>query len=173
MISKMQSRGGELLDMVEGESNVKLTFHIPARFLLGFFPEFISETKGNGLLSKEFDGYVPYRGEKALRSAGVLTATEKGTVTSYALDKLQDRGIFFVEPGEEVYENMIIGQHNRSNDLALNVVRAKQLTNVRASGKDDLVKLTPKRQITIEIAISYIIEGEKIEITPKRICLVK
>lgn len=173
VINKIGTRGGELVDMREYSDRVRLFFKIPSRFLLGYFSEFMSDTKGTGILNKEFSEYIPYKGDKRLRSCGVLVATEGGTATVYSMDKLQDRGSFFIAPDTEVYKGMIIGEHNRDNDLHINVVKAKQLTNVRAAGKDDLVKLPPPTIMTIEKAITYIIDGEKVEITPKRICLLQ
>jgi GTP-binding protein len=173
VINKVGTRGGELMDMKEFSTHIRLIFQIPARFLLGYFSEFMSDTKGTGILNKEFDGYIPYKGDKRLRSCGVLISMAEGKTTSYAMDKLQDRGVFFIEPDTITYPGMIIGEHNRDNDLEVNAVKAKQLTNVRASGKDDMVRLPPPIRMTLEKAITYIIDGESVEVTPKRICLIK
>lgn len=173
VIKKMGERGGNIEDMREYADRVKLTFTIASRFLLGYFSEFMSDTKGTGLLTKQLNQYIPYQGEKRIRSCGVLVSMDKGKITAYALEKLQDRGMFFVGVDCDTYPGMILGEHTRDNDLYVNAVRAKQLTNVRASGKDGLPKIAPPRLMTLEQSITYIQDGEAVEVTPIRICLVQ
>ena len=132
-----------------------------------------SRTRGTGLMSNIFDGYEPYKGEIASRKNGVLISQDDGEIVAYALGKLDDRGRMFVRPGDPVYEGMIVGIHSRDNDLVVNPVRTKQLTNFRASGKDDAIKLTPPIELTLEYAVEFIEDDELVEITPKSIRLRK
>jgi GTP-binding protein len=148
---------------------VRLDYRIPARGLIGFQSEFLTLTRGTGLISHVFDEYAPMRPEMAGRRNGVLISAEQGEAVAYALWKLQDRGRMFVVPGDRVYEGMVIGVHSRDNDLVVNPVKTKQLTNVRASGKDEAIALVPPIELTLESAIEFIADDELVEITPKSI----
>ena len=164
-------RRGDLVDMVpDGRGRVRIEYLIPARGLIGFQGEFMNLTRGTGLLSHVFDQYAPVReGGVAERRNGVLISQENGEAVAYALWKLQDRGRMFVNPGDKLYEGMVIGIHSRENDLIVNPVKGKQLTNVRASGTDEAVRLVPSIIMTLESAIEFIAEDELVEITPKNI----
>ncbi len=167
-------RKGDLLDMVPDENGrVRLEYRIPARGLIGFQGEFLTLTRGTGLMSHVFDAYGPYKGELAERRNGVLISQDDGQAVAYALWKLQERGRMFVSPGDVLYEGMIIGIHSRDNDLVVNPVKEKKLTNVRASGKDEHIDLTPPIQLTLEKAVEFIADDELVEITPKSIRLRK
>jgi GTP-binding protein len=166
-------RRGDLLDMVpDGRGRVRLDYRIPARGLIGFHgfqSDFMTMTRGTGIMSHVFDEYAPVRPEIAARRNGVLISAEQGEAVAYALWKLQDRGRMFVSPGDRLYEGMVIGIHSRDNDLVVNPIKGKQLTNVRASGTDEAVTLTPPIQLTLESAIEFITDDELVEITPKTI----
>jgi GTP-binding protein len=169
-------RKGDLLDMTNDDSGgrVRLEYRIPARGLIGFHGDFLTMTKGTGLISHVFDDYGPAKsGEVGERRNGVLISQEDGNAVAYALWNLEDRGRLIVHPGDVLYEGMIIGIHNRDNDLIVNPIRGKKLTNVRASGTDEAVKLTPPVQLTLEKAIEFINQDELVEITPKSIRLRK
>jgi GTP-binding protein len=148
---------------------VRLEYRIPARGLIGFQNEFLNLTRGTGLISNIFDGYEAFRGEIAGRKNGVLISGDDGEIVTYALGKLDDRGRMFVKPGDPVYEGMVVGIHSRDNDLVVNPVRAKQLTNFRVSGKEDAIKITPPILLTLEYAVEFIDDDELVEITPKSI----
>ncbi len=174
VMQALGERRGELVNMEpDGRGRVRLEYRIPARGLIGFQTEFLNLTRGTGLMSNIFDGYEPYRGEIASRKNGVLISQDDGEIVAYALGKLDDRGRMFVRPGDPVYEGMIIGIHSRDNDLVVNPVRTKQLTNFRASGKDEAIKLTPPIELTLEYAVEFIEDDELVEITPKSIRLRK
>ena len=167
-------RKGELLDMVsDAKGRVRLEYRIPARGLIGFQGEFLTATRGTGLMSHIFDDYGPYKGEMADRRNGVLISQDDGSAVAYALWKLQERGRMFVKPGDVLYEGMIIGIHSRENDLVVNPVKEKKLTNVRASGKDEHIDLTTPIELTLEKAVEFIADDELVEITPKSIRLRK
>ena len=173
----MEERGprrGELREMgPDGKGRVRLDYRSPARGLIGFQGEFMNLTRGTGILSHVFDGYAPVKGEIPERRNGVLVSQDDGTAVAYALWKLQERGRMFVNPGDPVYEGMIIGIHSRDNDLVVNPIRTKQLTNIRASGKDEAILLTPPIPLTLEYAVEFIGDDELAEITPKSIRLRK
>jgi len=163
-------RRGELAHMEsDGRGRTRLDYRVPARGLIGFQGEFMNLTRGTGLSSHVFDGYAPVKGEIPERRNGVLVSAEDGEAVAYALWKLQERGRMFVKPGEKVYEGMVIGVHSRDNDLVVNPVRTKQLTNIRAAGKDDAILLTPPIPLTLEFAVEFIAEDELVEVTPKSI----
>ena len=151
----------------------RLEFVIPARGLIGFRTEFLTDTRGTGVMTHTFHEYAPYSGAIPRRKNGVLIAMDSGETVAYALWNLQDRGVLFIGPGTEVYEGMIIGQHAKENDLVVNACRGKKLTNVRASGSDEAVRLTTPRLLTLEQALEYIDEDELVEVTPKSIRLRK
>jgi GTP-binding protein len=174
VIEELGRRRGELQDMApDGKGRVRLEYRIPARGLIGFQGEFLTLTRGTGLASHVFDDYGPMASAMAERRNGVLISQDDGAAVAYALWKLQDRGRMFVNPGEAVYEGMIIGIHTRENDLVVNPIKTKQLTNVRSSGKDEAVTLTPPIELTLESAIEFIADDELVEITPKNIRLRK
>ncbi len=156
-----------------GAGKVRLEFKIPARGLIGFRSQFLTDTRGTGILSHNFLGYEECAGPIAGRTKGAMVSMEAGTITGYALDTLQERGILFVKPTDPTYEGMIIGEHSRENDLDVNPTKRKKLTNMRASGSDDAIKLEPPRAMTIETSLDWINDDELIEVTPKSIRLRK
>jgi GTP-binding protein len=167
-------RRGDMLDMVpDGHGRVRLEYRIPARGLIGFQGEFLTMTRGTGLMSHVFDDWGPIRPDMPGRRNGVLISSEDGPAVAYALWKLQDRGRMFVSPGDPLYEGIIIGVHSRENDLVVNPIKGKQLTNVRASGTDEAVRLTPPIEMSLERAVEFIEDDELVEITPKSIRLRK
>jgi len=170
----MGARRGELLDMVpDGQGRVRLDYRVPARGLIGFHGEFLNMTRGTGIMSHVFDAYDRWAGAIEGRRNGVLVSQDDGQAVAYALWKLQERGRMFVSPGEVLYEGMIIGIHSRDNDLVVNPVREKKLTNVRASGKDEAILLTPPIVLSLERAVEFIDDDELVEITPRSIRLRK
>lgn len=167
-------RRGEMTDMapaVGGKTRIK--FLAPSRGLIGYQSQFMTETRGTGIMTRLFHSYVPYKGPIEKHRSGVLISTGQGQAVGYALFNLEDRGIFMVEPGDDVYEGMIIGEHNKNNDLVVNPLKGKQLTNVRAAGKDDAVRLAPPRRLSLEQALTYIEDDELVEVTPSSIRLRK
>jgi GTP-binding protein len=174
VMEELGRRKGELQDMQpDGRGRVRIEYRIPARGLIGFQGEFLTLTRGTGLASHVFDEYGPWAGTMAERRNGVLVSAEDGPAVAYALWKLQDRGRMFVNPGDMLYEGIIIGIHSRDNDLVVNPIKGKQLTNVRASGTDEAVRLIPPIQLTLESAVEFIEDDELVEITPKSIRLRK
>jgi GTP-binding protein len=175
VMEELGRRRGELLDMLpDGKGRVRLDYRISARGLIGFQGEFMTLTRGTGVMSHVFDEYAPAKDEQlAERRNGVLVSQEDGVAVAYAIWKLQERGRMFVSPGEPVYEGMIVGIHSRDNDLTVNPIRTKQLTNIRASGKDEAIDLTPPIGLTLEYAVEFIADDELVEITPKSIRLRK
>ncbi len=169
VIEKLGKRKGEMKNMLTFNDNTRLEFFVPARGLIGYRPEFMTDTKGTGILHHNFHNYEPYKGEIIHRSKGALVAMESGTASAYAMFKLQERSVFFVEPGTKVYEGMVVGENSRSNDMRVNVTRTKQLTNMRASGADEAIRLEPPAILTLEQAIEWITEDEYVEITPANI----
>jgi GTP-binding protein len=171
VMEELGRRKGDLTDMAsDGNGRTRLEYRIPARGLIGFQSEFLTMTRGTGLMSHVFDEYAPVKpGDLAERRNGVLISAEHGEAVAYALWKLQDRGRMFVNPGDRLYEGMIIGIHSRDNDLIVNPIKGKQLTNVRASGTDEAVRLVPPIQITLESAVEFIADDELVELTPKTI----
>ena len=174
VIEKLGLRKGEMVNMVQGSDGyTRLEFKVPSRGLIGFSNEFLTETRGTGILNHSFFEYEPYKGDVTGRRRGVLIAMEAGTSIAYSLNNLQPRGILFIEPGVEVYEGMIVGEHSRENDLVVNVCKGKKLTNMRAAGSDDALKLAPPKVFTLELALEYIEDDELVEITPNNIRLRK
>lgn len=170
VMEELGRRRGEMQDMQpDGKGRVRLEYRIPARGLIGFQGEFLTMTRGTGLASHIFDDYGPVKGEIAERRNGVLISQDDGEAVAYALWKLQDRGRMFVSPGDPLYEGMVIGIHSRDNDLVVNPIKGKQLTNVRASGTDEAVRLVPPIGLTLESAIEFISDEELVEITPMAI----
>jgi len=175
VMEELGRRRGELLDMQpDGKGRVRLDYRIPARGLIGFQGEFMTLTRGTGIMSHVFDEYAMAKAEEmAERRNGVLVSQDDGVAVAYAIWKLQERGRMFVSPGEPVYEGMIVGIHSRDNDLVVNPIRTKQLTNIRASGKDEAIDLVPPIGLTLEYAVEFIADDELVEITPKSIRLRK
>lgn len=174
VMQALGERRGELLNMEsDGQGRVRLEYRIPARGLIGFQNEFLNLTRGTGLASNIFDSYDVYAGELPSRKNGVLISQDDGEIVTYALGKLDDRGRMFVKAGDPVYEGMIVGIHNRDNDIVVNPVRAKQLTNFRVSGKEDAIKITPPIELSLEYAVEFIDDDELVEITPQSIRLRK
>ncbi len=175
VMEELGRRKGELLNMEsDGRGRTRLEYRIPARGLIGFSGDFLSMTRGTGLMSHIFDDYAPVReGSIGERRNGVLISQDNGDAVAYALWKLQDRGRMFVSPGEPLYEGMIIGIHSRDNDLVVNPIKGKQLTNIRASGTDEAVRLVPPIKLTLEYAVEFIDDDELVEVTPKSIRLRK
>ena len=170
VMEELGRRKGELTDMVsDGKGRTRLEYRIPARGLIGFQGEFLTLTRGSGLMAHLFDDYGPVKADLPGRRNGVLISQEDGAAVAYALWKLEDRGRMFVSPGEKLYTGMVIGVHSRDNDLNVNPVKGKQLTNVRASGTDEAVRLTPPIQLTLESAIEFIDDDELVEVTPKSV----
>jgi GTP-binding protein len=174
VMEELGRRRGELLDMVpDGKGRVRLDYRITARGLIGFQGQFMTMTRGTGIMSHVFDDYAPAKGDLEEHRNGVLVSQDDGAAVAYALWKLQERGRMFVSPGDPVYEGMIIGIHSRDNDLVVNPIKTKQLTNIRAAGKDEAIDLTPPIQLTLEYAVEFIADDELAEITPQSIRLRK
>lgn len=169
---KLGKRKGVMTNMVQkGSGRTRLEFRIPSRGLIGYRSEFLTDTRGTGLLNTQFDGWDPYKGEIEHRMNGAMISDRKGQATAYAIWNLQERGIMYVTHGQDVYEGMIVGEHAKDNDLEVNITREKKLTNVRASGSDEAIRLVPVRPMTLEKAMEWIKESELIEVTPKNIRL--
>lgn len=174
VVEKMGLRKGEMSDMrPSGGGKTRVTFIAPSRGLIGYQGEFMTDTRGTGIMSRLFHSYGPYKGPIGGRRNGVLIANGMGQAVAYALWNLEERGVMFITPGTAVYEGMIIGEHTRDNDLEVNPLKAKQLTNIRAAGKDEAIRLTPPRLMTLEQAIAYIEDDELVEVTPQSLRLRK
>jgi GTP-binding protein len=170
VIDEMAMRKAEMTDMrPSGGGKTRLTFSAPSRGLIGYHGEFLSDTRGTGIMNRLFERYGPYKGPIAGRQNGVLISMEQGPAVAYALNALEERGILFVSPGEMLYEGMVIGENAKPQDLEVNPLKSKQLTNFRASGKDEGIRLTPPRRMTLEQAIAYIQDDELVEVTPKAV----
>lgn len=170
VIEKLGRRKGELISMSEAKGGyVRLIFSVPARGLIGYSQEFMTDTKGNGILNSVFDGYEPYKGDIPKRKEGSLISYETGEATTYGLYQAQERGVLFISPGTEVYEGMVIGANPKGLDIEVNVCKRKHQTNIRAAGSDDALKLSPPRKMTLEEALEFIEEDELVEITPENI----
>ena len=174
VIEKIGKRKGEMINMEPAEAgHTKVEFKIPARGLIGYRTEFLTDTKGNGIMSHMFEGYEPFKGEVQARTRGTIVAFEAGKSITYGLYNAQDKGELFIGPGVEVYEGMIVGINSRSEDLAINVCKEKHLTNTRASGSDDALRLVPPIQMSLEKSLEFIQDDELVEVTPKNIRLRK
>ncbi|MBI3479921.1 MAG: translational GTPase TypA [Nitrosomonadales bacterium] len=170
VMEELGRRRGDLQDMQpDGHGRVRLEYRIPARGLIGFQSEFMTMTRGTGIMAHVFDDYAPVKADMPGRRNGVLISAENGEAVAYALWKLEDRGRMFVSPGDKLYEGMVIGIHSRDNDLVVNPIKGKQLTNVRASGTDEAVRLTPPVRLTLESAVEFIDDDELVEITPSSV----
>ncbi len=174
VVQKMAERKAEMTEMrPSGGGRLRLVFHAPTRGLIGYQGELLTDTHGTAIMNRLFHAYAPYKGEIAGRRTGVLVSNDQGESVAYAMWKLEDRGPMMIEPGEKVYRGMIVGEHTRENDLEINVLKGKQLTNIRAAGKDEAVRLTPPMKMTLEKALAYIEDDELVEVTPKSIRLRK
>jgi GTP-binding protein len=173
VIGALSSRKGQLVEVEPQGSRTRIEFKIPSRALFGFRPQFLSMTQGEGIMSHVFDGYAPWAGDLKTRQNGSLVASEAGSAFAYSIWKLQERGSFFITPATEVYVGMVVGEHSREQDLNVNVCKNKKLTNVRSSGADEALALTPARKMTLEDALEYIGDDELVEITPDSIRLRK
>lgn len=172
-IELVSKRKGEMKEMTPKGDLIHLEFEIPSRGIIGLRNNLLTQTGGEAIMSHRFKAYEPFKGEIPGRIAGSLISMDTGTAIEYALDKLQDRGFFFVDPGEEIYEGMVIGEHNRPNDLVVNITKTKKLTNMRASGSDDKMRIAPAVKFSLEEALEYIQADEYVELTPKSIRLRK
>lgn len=168
-IENLGRRRGEMHNMLSSNGNTRLDFVVPARGLIGFRGEFMTQTKGTGILHHNFHGYEPYKGDLAHRTRGALVCMESGEAVAYGMWKLQERSVFFIAPGTKVYEGMVVGENSREQDMTVNVCKTKQLTNMRASGSDEAVRLEPPHIHTLEQAIEWIGDDELVEVTPKSI----
>ncbi len=170
VIEKLGSRKGEMINMVNSNNgSVRLEFTIPARGLFGYRPEFLTDTRGEGILNSIFDGYEPYKGDIETRNQGSLVAFETGVSVAYGIFNAQDRGIMFIGPGVEVYEGMVVGENNRQGDIEVNVCKRKHVSNMRAAGSDESLRLVSPKHLSLEQALEFIDEDELVEITPKNI----
>jgi GTP-binding protein len=171
---RMGERRGRMMKMVNhGSGRVRIEFRVPSRGLIGFRGEFLTDTKGTGIMNHLFDGWEPWHGEIAHRATGALVADRAGRATAYAIENLQPRGTLFISPGTEVYEGMMVGEHARTNDLDVNITKEKKLSNMRASGSDDMIRLVPPRVLNLEQALELIKEDELVEVTPAAVRLRK
>jgi GTP-binding protein len=174
VVQKLSERRAELKDMrPSGTGRQRLLFHAPTRGLIGYHGELLTDSRGTAVMNRLFHSYGPYVGDIPSRHTGVLLANADGEAVAYALYNLQDRGPMFIDPGTRVYQGMIVGEHTRGNDLELNVLKGKKLTNIRAAGKDDNILLTPPIRMTLEKALAYIQDDELVEVTPRSIRLRK
>ncbi len=169
VIEKLGKRKGEMKNMLPSGSNTRLEFLIPTRGLIGYRSEFLTDTKGTGAIHSIFYGYEPYKGDIIQRQRGAIISKEEGVASAYAIWKIQERAVFFIEPNTKVYEGMVIGENSRNMDMRVNVTKTKQLTNMRASGADEAIRLEPARVLTLEQAIEWITDDEYVEITPNNI----
>lgn len=174
VVEKISSRKGEMQDMRPSSGGkTRIIFHAPSRGLIGYQSEFLTDTKGSGVLNRIFHSYVPYKGEIGFKKNGALIATEAGEAVAFALWNLQDRGTMFIKPQQKVYSGMVVGENSKQGDLEVNVLKGKQLSNVRASGTDEAIRLIPAKELTLEDMITYVGEDELVEVTPKSLRLRK
>jgi GTP-binding protein len=169
VIENLGRRRGGMKNMISSNGNTRLEFFVPSRGLIGFRGEFLTQTKGTGILHHNFHGYEPHKGELAHRTRGALVAMENGESVAYGMWKLQERSVFFIDPGTRVYAGMVVGENAREHDMNVNVCKTKQLTNMRASGSDEAIRLEPAHIFTLEQAIEWISDDEFVEVTPKSI----
>src|SRR5881394_469537 len=174
VVQKMSERKAEMIEMrPSGGGRQRLVFHVPTRGLIGYHGELLTDTRGTAVMNRLFHAYAPFKGEIAGRRTGVLISNDQGEAVAYAMFKLEDRGPMMIEPGWKVYRGMIVGEHTRDNDLEINVLKGKQLTNIRTTSKDEAVRLTPPIRMSLERALAYIEDDELVEVTPKSIRLRK
>jgi GTP-binding protein len=174
VVQKMAERKAEMVEMrPSGGGRVRLVFYAPTRGLIGYQGELLTDSRGTAVMNRLFHGYAPYKGEVQGRRNGVLISNDQGEAVAYALWNLEDRGPMMIEPGWKVYRGMIVGEHTRDNDLEVNVLKGKKLTNIRTHSKDEAVRLTPPMRMTLEKALAYIQDDEYVEVTPASIRLRK
>jgi GTP-binding protein len=174
VVEKISLRKGEMKDMrPSGGGKTRIIFHTPSRGLIGYQSEFMTDTRGTGIINRLFHGYAPYKGDIPGRRNGALISTDTGEAVAYAIWQLQERGIMFINPQDKVYEGMIVGEHSRDNDLEINVLKNKQLSNIRTTSKDEAIRLVPPLMMTLEQMMSYIQDDELVEVTPKSLRLRK
>ena len=174
VVQKMAERKAEMIEMrPSGGDRLRLVFHAPTRGLIGYQGELLTDTRGTAILNRLFYKYAPYKGEIVGRRNGVMIANESGEAVAFALWNLEDRGPMMIEPGWKVYEGMIVGEHTRDNDLEVNVLKGKKLSNVRSANKDEAVRLTPPIRMTLERSLAWISDDELVEVTPKSVRLRK
>ena len=174
VVEKLSSRKGEMIDMRPSTGGkTRIIFYVPSRGLIGYQSEFLTDTKGTGVLNRIFHAYIPYKGEMSEQKSGALIATDPGEAVAYALWNLQERGALFIKPQQKVYSGMVVGENSKQGDLEVNVLKGKQLTNIRASGTDEAIRLTPPRELTLEDMITYVGDDELVEVTPKSLRLRK
>jgi GTP-binding protein len=173
-VRKLSERKAELVEMKpSGGGRLRLRFFAPTRGLIGYQGELLTDTRGTGIINRLFHSYAPHKGPIQGRRNGVLISTESGDAVAYALWNLEDRGAMMIDPGTRVYGGMVVGEHTRDNDLEVNVLKGKKLTNIRTTSKDEAVRLTPPLRMTLERALAYIADDELVEVTPKSIRLRK
>jgi GTP-binding protein len=174
VVQKMSERKAELVEMrPSGGHRLRLVFYAPTRGLIGYQGELLTDSRGTAVMNRLFHGYAPHKGEIEGRRNGVLISNDAGEAVAYALWNLEDRGPMMIEPGCKVYRGMIVGEHTRDNDLEVNVLKGKKLTNIRTHSKDEAVRLTPPIQMTLEKALAYVADDELVEVTPRSIRLRK
>jgi GTP-binding protein len=174
VVEKLSTRKGEMIEMKPSSGGkTRLVFYVPSRGLIGYQSEFLTDTKGSGVLNRIFHAYVPYKGDMTTKKNGALISTEAGEAVAFALWNLQDRGVMFIKPQQKVYAGMVVGENSKSGDLEVNVLKGKQLSNVRASGTDEAIRLIPARELTLEDMITYVGDDELVEVTPKSLRLRK
>jgi GTP-binding protein len=174
VVQKMAERKADMMEMKpSGGGRLRLVFHAPTRGLIGYQGELLTDTRGTAILNRLFYAYAPYKGLIQGRRNGVLISNDEGEAVAYALWNLEDRGPMMIEPGWKVYKGMIVGEHTRGNDLVVNILKGKKLTNIRTTSKDEAVRLTPPIRMTLEKALAYIQDDELVEVTPKAIRLRK
>jgi len=169
VIEKLGKRKAEMKNMITFNENTRIEFMIPARGLIGYRAEFMTDTKGTGILHHNFDSYEPFKGELTQRQRGALVSMDNGIASAYAMYKLQERVTFFIDHVIEVYEGMVVGENTRDMDMRVNVTKTKQLSNMRSSGADEAIRLEPAKKLTLEQAIEWITDDEYVEVTPKNI----
>lgn len=174
VVDKLSQRKGEMQEMKPSSGGkTRLVFYVPSRGLIGYQSEFLTDTKGSGVLNRIFHNYAPYKGEMATRKNGALISTDTGEAVAYAIWNLQDRGVMFIKPQQKVYAGMVVGENSKQGDLEINVLKGKQLSNVRATGADEAIRLIPPRELTLEDMITYVGDDELVEVTPKSLRLRK
>jgi GTP-binding protein len=174
VVEKLSSRKGEIIEMKPSSGGKsRIVFYVPSRSLIGYQSEFLTDTKGSGVLNRIFHNYIPYKGEMISKKNGALIANDAGETVAYALWNLQERGTLFVKPQQKVYAGMIVGENSKQGDLEVNVLKGKQLTNIRASGTDEAIRLVPPKELTLEDMITYVGDDELVEVTPKSLRLRK
>ena len=174
VVEKISARKGEMIEMRPGgKAKTRLVFHVPSRGLIGYHGEFLTDTRGTGIMHRLYHSYAPYKGLIRGRRSGAIVANQEGTAVPFALWHLEERGVLFIGGGEQVYAGMVIGENAKPSDMEVNPMKAKQLTNIRASGTDEAVRLTTPIRMSLEQSLAYIQDDELVEVTPKHIRLRK